>query len=122
MNNQDSNARTRRALLIPFLFLFSLLNSVHNVIGSIRGILKSRSKVVRPSYFRRIKFSPSKFFIKIAIVTHIIFLTLGFQFGRIYDFTPILWYISAEIQGIDTSDCMNMPIEVWSRIPACVEE
>jgi len=122
MNNPNLNARTRALLLLRLFLGLTLTNSLHDIIGSLRGVLKSRRNLVRPLHFGRIKFRPSKFLIKIALVTHFIFLGLGFQFGRIYDFTPILWYVSAKVQGIDTTDCMNMPIEVWSRIPACIEE
>lgn len=37
-----------------------------------------------------------------------------------YDYGPISFYIKAKIAGRSTESCVDLPEEIWRRIPACV--
>lgn len=37
-----------------------------------------------------------------------------------YDFGPILFFLRAELAGESTARCVDLPPEIWKRIPACL--
>lgn len=123
MKNLNPRLPSLKALSVftlPLFGLGTLLGLLNYVVVTLLGWFKSGFNLVNPRNMFLIFAKP---FFKIALFTHLIFLAAGFEFGRrvYFDPSPIIWFVKARIQGIDTSNCLNLPPEVWTRIDKCRE-
>lgn len=75
------------------------------------GALRDRSVV--QSAFR---------LVRVGLASLLLLLVLGFSYlsYRHYNYGPILFWLSAKVHGQPTESCLDLPPEVWHRIPACV--